>query len=653
MRSKIFFLPFLLFIFLLACYSFVNLKGAQEPKLTLVTPSHVDASQIPLVLSYTAENKTNVTVDLEIKQDGSAEYQQASIAGERSFEMIEGENNFKITWDKGKDQIAAGKTVDLRLTAVDGEGKKSHVGLTRLRFETREALRNRIDNYIIYYGKWTDSLIQQVKQRYQLVILDARSGVTPQQVAEIRAGSDPNDASDDVLVLAYLSVGEDLRTSGMTVQEMKNDRRFVLGGTGPSVDPRPGAPFPLGAPILGDIEITGKPTKGGFAPFYLNDNFATFGKIGAAGTPDINTNFKAAFVNPGYPEWFNVLQEMKQQKDGVPGIKELLSSGKGQLGSDGLLLDTLDTAAPNSFTSGDSTNQGQFEWVAPGTKKLIESIREAYPNTFLLANRGLFFYNPDLTTYPFTLRGLVDFVLFESFQLDSSSEHWFDESIFNDNKYNYAQKLLAEADRSDGFRVLSLGYTEGPQGDLIKKAAAGEQNTTTQLLQTDLQEAGNLGMVHFITNGKVNDFNTFASDHRETEIKIPTWGSTVTPTFGKKPSNGPREGIQNVEIRGKDVFVQWDVAHSNARPISYTLYVKEGLNFDFNGDLNNQGARLVPLHLGVPANYAGPGDRSKRYPYEDKVEGLTPGKDYYFLIRAANKAGKFEGNQKTIKVTAP
>lgn len=41
-------------------------------------------------------------------------------------------------------------------------------------------------------------------------------------------------------------------------------------------------------------------------------------------------------------------------------------------------------------------------------------------------------------------------------------------------------------------------------------------------------------------------------------------------------------------------------------------------------------------HLGIPLDYAGRGDRTKRYPYEDKAEGLTSGKTYYFLIRARN-----------------
>ncbi len=59
---------------------------------------------------------------------------------------------------------------------------------------------------------------------------------------------------------------------------------------------------------------------------------------------------------------------------------------------------------------------------------------------------------------------------------------------------------------------------------------------------------------------------------------------------------------------------------------------------DFKQDMKNQEVQVISLHLGIPLDYAGRGDRTKRYPYEDKVEGLTSGKTYYFLIRARNAA---------------
>ncbi|NOU84344.1 hypothetical protein GC102_00880 [Paenibacillus sp. LMG 31460] len=628
-------------------------EKSTETKLDLWTPTHVDASQIPLTFTYTSNKTASYVVDLLIKPEGSTEYRKATLDGNSSFESKEGESEFTVSWDKEKDSIQANLSVDLRLTTTDKDGHTTSSDLNRLRFESRETIRNHVQDYLIYYGKWTDSLIDQARQKYRLVIIDTRSGISPKQIAKIRAGKDPHDASDDVLVLAYVSIGEDLRTAGMSPDDMKKDARFVLDGSGPSTDPRAGAPFPKGSDVPKDLDLKGKASNGGFAPFYLNDNFVTFGTIGKAGTPDFNTNFKAAFVNPGHPEWFKALLDMKLQTDKVSGIKELLTRDSSQgYGCDGLFLDTLDTAAPNSFTDASSSNQGQFEWVQPGMKQLIANIRQAYPDRFLLANRGLFFYNPDLTAYAFTLRGLVDFALFESYRLDSSSAQWFNEATFNDNKYNYVQKLLAESDRGNGFRVLSLGYAEGPNGDLMKKALNGEQNEASKMLLADVQEANDLGMVHYISNAQVAAIDTYVIDHRDAASKPPIWGNTMTPPFGK-PYTEPRVGIQNIDIRGKNVFVQWDVAHSQARPISYTLYVKEGQDFDFKQDMKNQEAQAIPLNLGIPLDYAGRGDRTKRYPYEDKVEGLASGKTYYFLIRARNAADQFDNNEKSMKIIAP
>ncbi|WP_248926707.1 hypothetical protein [Paenibacillus hamazuiensis] len=341
-------------------------ESTAAARLDLWTPSHVDAPQIPLTFIYATGKAGTVTVDLLVKPEGAGEYRKASLEGGTSFETAGDQSKFTIYWNKEKDAIPPGTSVDLRLTATDADGGETGYDLNRLRLERRDAVRNHIDNYLIYYGQWTDSLIEQAREKYRMVILDTRTGITPEQIAKLRAGKDPHDASDDVLVLGYVSLGEDLRTEGMTPEQMKQDARFVLDGTGPSTDPRPGAPFPKGAPISQDINLKGKPTNGGYAPFYLNDNFATFGTIGNAGEPDFNTNFKAAFVNPGHPEWFKVLREMTLQADHVSGIDELLTV----YGCDGLFMDTLDTAAPNSFTDASSSNQGQFEWLPRGSDSL-------------------------------------------------------------------------------------------------------------------------------------------------------------------------------------------------------------------------------------------------------------------------------------------
>jgi len=51
-------------------------------------------------------------------------------------------------------------------------------------------------------------------------------------VASIQAGVNPSDPADDVIVLGYISVGEDLRSVGLTPEQMRNDPRFIGNGQG-------------------------------------------------------------------------------------------------------------------------------------------------------------------------------------------------------------------------------------------------------------------------------------------------------------------------------------------------------------------------------------------------------------------------------------
>jgi hypothetical protein len=619
--------------------------------LELWTPQKVEASEIPILFSFESETADSLKVKLQFKLDGAAAYQDATLKELKDSMQVEaGKHTYKLTWNKAIDHIAA-QSVAIKLIVTAQDSTILEDEIAHVRFETLSTIRKSIANYMIYYGSWTDVQIDEVKQKYQLVILDTGKGITPEQIQRLRAGSDRHDASKGVVVLGYISVGEDSRTHGLTADQMKQDPRFVLDGTGPSVDPRLNGPYPDGGVLPTDLNILGKPTNGGFAPFYVNDNFVV-DKVGAAGVPDFNKNFGGAFVNPGHPEWLKALAAMTFKTDKVSGLKEILTADYGAgFNCDGLFMDTLDTAAPNSFTNGTSGNPSEFEWVAKGTQQLVKNIRSMFPTKFLLANRGLTFFHPDFQAYQFTLRGSVDFVMYESFRLDSNATEWFNEAYFNDNKYNFGQKLLAEADRSDGFRVLSLGYAEGPEGELAKKALHGEKNSAAQQLLDDIKVTSDLGMLHYLTNAGITDINSFVLDNLSKSDQPPSWGSTKTPLYGK-PFDASREGLQKVIKRGKDVFVQWDVAHAMARPITYSLYIKADKPFDFKQDIEGRSKR-IELALGTPANYYGIGDRTERYPYEAKVEGLSSGKTYYLLLRAKNAEGKYETNEKSSKIVAP
>jgi hypothetical protein len=638
-----------------------------ERKLTLWSPPKIDTDEVPIMYSYETGQSDKLRVQLFIKPQGEADFREASLLKGAEIEAAAGRHLYSLQWDKAKDGIKTGQFFDIKLIlkgAASGaapagssdtvSGSFTLEGVVRnAKLDTRENVRNAVNRYMISYGKWTEAQLAEAKKDAQLVIVDTSNGnISAEEIQALRAGVDPQDASDDVLVLGYISVGEDRRTQGLKPEDMKRDPRFVLDGSGPSVDPRPGGPYPNGGGLPDDLDVNGKPTGGGFAPFYLNDNFVADG-IGTANVPEFNLYFGGAFVNPGHPEWLKALTDMTLARDRNAGLKELLTADYGEgFGCDGLFLDTLDTAAPNSYTDGSSANVSEYEWTAKGTKQLLQNIRKMYPDKLLLGNRGLFFYNPDLPAFAYTLRGTVDFVLFESFRLDSRGDQWFDPSYFNDNKYNFAQKLLAEADRSDGFRVLSLGYAEGPDGAAAQRALLGENNGTVPMLMEDVKETEQLGMVHYLTNAKLTVINNFAGTHRGPP-EPPVWGSTQTPAVYGKPFDKPREGIGRVFNRGKDVYVQWDVAHSEARPIEYVLYAKEGGGaFDWNKPLEAQAAAFN-LTKGMPADYAGPGDRSNRYPYESKLEGLTPGKTYSLLLRARNAAGQTDTNTKTVKWTIP
>ncbi len=623
-----------------------------DAKLTMRALPRVEQSKLTITFDYEAAKAGKLQVKLLIKPEGSKDYRTATLdKQDASLTASAGVRAYRINWNKAVDKIVAGQSVDLRLVVTDSKGKADTYDMRGYKSSTKQQLRDGVDDYLIYYGQWTDELVASVAGRYELIVLDARA-VKPQQAARLRAGKDPHDAGDDTLVFGYVSVGEDLRTNGLTPEQMRKDKRFVLDGTGPSVDPRAGGPYPDGGEIPASIDVKGKPTNGGFAPFYLNDNFVTNG-TGRAGVPDVNANFNGAFVNPGHPAWYETLLDMKLSRDRVPGIRELLSTNYGEgFGLDGLFLDTLDTAAPNGWTDASSWNQSEFEWTAPGTQQMVKKLSEQYPGHLLLANRGLFFYHPDHRMYAYTLRPYVDFVMYESYRLDSNAGAYYAKTTFHDNKYNFAQKVLAEADRPDGYRVLSLGYAEGPGGAVLKRTLQAKSTAQDQrMLQDDLHEASSqLGMVHYISDAGLTSINGYVKDRFKRKGTAPTWGSTQTPPFGQ-PFDRPREGVQHAAFVGEKLVVQWDVAHGEARPITYTLYVKQGGAFDFSKDLKAQSALVVEtLKPSVPANYAGAGDRSSRYPYEAVIEGLDPVSTYEVLIRAKSASGVYEGNRRTVRV---
>ena len=75
--------------------------------------------------------------------------------------------------------------------------------------------------------------------------------------------------------------------------------------------------------------------------------------------------------------------------------------------------------------------------------------------------------------------------------LDSNTASLYSEMYFQDNKNVYAPKINAEANRPDGFRVLSLGYAEGPEEYQLKETLTGNSAAGLDILLADLEQAQN------------------------------------------------------------------------------------------------------------------------------------------------------------------
>jgi len=451
--------------------------------------------------------------------------------------------------------------------------------------------------YLVYYGNWDSAKVTYARNAYRLVILHPSSNVTAANVASIRRGPDNlAGTSDDVLVLAYISVGEDDRPGAPLVGD----------GQGPRVDPRASDSVPLSS----ITNVLGAPSPGGigYASYYLDT------KTSANGLPDQNSTFGGYYVNAGDPAWWNVLKAMTKLSNGRAGLDEILTATNGiSYNCDGVFLDTLDTAAPNSFGG------TAYEWTAPGMQALVRWIGTNYPGKILMGNRGLFFYNPNLKQYAYTIRPYVNMVMFESYFTDSGNSGQPSAS-FPDNKHNWAPKLNAEAGRADGFTVVGLGYDSTPP-----------QSAT--VIAQDYAECMKVqGWALYRTDPTLNSaFQTNAMLWLATnaDTQMPEWDTTAAQS---SVPPAPRIGVQEVVAGNNSATVRWDVARDQTGPVRYNIYYTNQLTLNFA-----TATKLTHVAPTMPANYAtgtGPGI----YPFEYTVTGLSNGAAYIFAVRAEDGA---------------
>ena len=289
--------------------------------------------------------------------------------------------------------------------------------------------------YTIYYGADFSPANLALLAQFDVVVLEANvTTCTPAVVAELQRRGVRH-------VIGYISIGEEPAFLPVSAGD----------GTGP-------VHFAGGSVVSGN---------NGVASYYVDQAWNGTAYL-SDGQPDVNGGFGSRFVNPD-AAWRAQLdaQHITGTPRSVAGLAQLAGRRTSDtdadrahnFGFDGFFLDTLDTAGPYASAA------GYYPWAAPAMRDTVQFIHERYPDKIVFANRGLFFFSPGLVNptynirpYDSSIRPFIHALLVESYYLDSNPANPGVSPYFGDNKNNFAQKIIAEANRPDGFTVFALDY---------------------------------------------------------------------------------------------------------------------------------------------------------------------------------------------------
>lgn len=473
--------------------------------------------------------------------------------------------------------------------------------------------------YMQYYGSDFGTSNLQTLSQFDVVVLDPNaSALTPAIVAYLQSNGVK-------YVLGYISVGEQMPGTP------------VLKGNGDG---------PVYCTTNGTTTVTYESNY--VASFYVDEawsNSISAYVIRNNGQIDKNGTFGGAYVWPN-ADWRWVINT--QRTGGVPGtsLSNMFVAGLAQLagsrvsdsdtsrtnnfGMDGFFLDTLDTAGPFA-------GLGSYPWAAQEMQNTVKFIHDTYANKVVFANRGLFFYNPllvnpqfNIRPYAYSIRPYVHATLFESYMLDSSTCDTILNPYVNDNKYDYARKINAEANRPDGFTMFCLDY---------------QMNRGTNLYELAMNESvSSNGWVEYLCpNGNLASIGTYALNHpRAADTSPPVWDSTANAgiaggdlscpnsnTLSPNPTPS-RIGVQSVTtgIIPGDVVVHWDIAMDQTPPIKYNVYQSPDPLFSTSVAYSNVAYEVGGGWSTDPTTFS-----ANQY----TIHGLSPG-TYYFRVRAQDSA---------------
>jgi hypothetical protein len=296
----------------------------------------------------------------------------------------------------------------------------------------------------------------------------------------------------------------------------------------------------------------------------------------------------------------------------------------------------------------------EYEWTAPGLRAFLDRLTRDYPDTLIVQNRGLFFFDPRLPHYAHSAGEYVDYVMFESYRLDSNEAVAINDRFYRENRDRIRQLLMVEARRSNGFQVLSLGYAEGP-------GAEGE-------VDADIAEATASGFVHYITNSALTTIRSETLFVREAsrtpDRDAPVWSTTGYVDGSYTEALVPRVGIQTVDAisgtGGSTLRLTFDIA-LDRDPVEYVLYhlpaetAPDLETFLSTADQAVVSATINPAYasqytdVGAYPVYASQNDPPPAYRVD--VPGFVPGSSTALLLRARDATGNETTNERILMVT--
>ena len=461
--------------------------------------------------------------------------------------------------------------------------------------------------FCVYYGGDFSAANLALLAQFDVIVLEPNAtNCTPAVVAELQRRGVK-------YVIGYVSIGEEPSFAPVSVGD----------GSGP-------VHFAGGAVVSGN---------GGVASFYVDQAWNGAAYI-SDGQPDVNGGFGSRYIHPN-AAWRALLdtQRVNGAPRSVAGFAQI--SGRRtsdadtdrahNFGFDGFFLDTLDTAGPYENSA------GYYPWAAPAMRDTAQFVREHYPAKTIFGNRGLFFFNPGLVNstynirpYDYTIRPFVHALLFESYYLDANPGNPGITASFGDNKHNYAQKLIAEANRPDGFTLFSLDYQINRGSALYAQAV---QESTVQ----------NGWISYLAPDPSLAAIGTFVRDHpAPSDTAAPIWDSTGSPPFS--PNDVPnRTGIQSVAPGAQPgtAVIHWDVARDQTPPVKYHLYRSDSAAFT-----TSQKYSAVAFQIGNGWST----DPTTAFANKTTITGLANG-THYFRVRAEDSATPAHEDTNTVTLS--